>query len=57
MGEQMKTGDILVVGDTHECFAALQEAVLLYSPRMVLQCGGFGYSPKQGDPFGYRRKF
>lgn len=46
----MKAGDILVVGDTHGCFAALQEAVLLYSPSMVLQCGDFGYSPKQGNP-------
>ena len=39
---------IMIVGDLHGGFAALNYRVAAQSPSLILQCGDFGYWPGQG---------
>lgn len=44
----MRTFRILIAGDVHGCFSGFQELIIMTSPALALQCGDFGYWPRQG---------
>jgi hypothetical protein len=49
----MKTHDIIVVGDIHGDFGALNSLINKGQPQIVLQCGDFGYWPLFVQPDRY----
>ena len=48
--QEVNTYDSIVVGDVHRDFGALNQLINQRKPKILLQCGDFGYWPTQDVP-------